>query len=129
MVIDHFHLIDGPEREERIKYNRIADALQRGARDLGVPFVVLAQLNRKCEEERREPGLPDLKECGKIEENADVVMFIHRPELYAQNRDREDLRGIADLIVAKQRDGATGKARLVFLAAQTRFESMAEDVQ
>lgn len=128
VVIDHFHLIDGPEREERIKYNRIADALQRGARDMEVPFVVLAQLNRKCEEERREPGLPDLKECGKIEENADVVMFIHRPEMYVHNRDREDLRGHADLIIAKQRDGAIGKAKLIFLKEQTRFESAAEDV-
>lgn len=127
VVIDHFHLVDGPEREERIKYNRIADAFQRGARDMQVPFLVLAQLNRKCEEERREPGLPDLKECGKIEENADVVMFIHRPEMYVHNRDKDGLQGVADLIIAKQRDGATGKAQLVFRHAQTRFESLAED--
>lgn len=127
VVIDHFHLIDGPEREERIKYNRIADALQRAARDMDVPFVVLAQLNRKCEEERREPGLPDLKECGKIEENADLVLFVHRPEMYAHCRDREDLRGVADLIIGKQRDGQTGKVPLVFLANQLRFESAAED--
>jgi replicative DNA helicase len=129
VVIDHFHLIDGPEREERIKYNRIADALQRAARDMDVPFVVLAQLNRKCEEERREPGLPDLKECGKIEENADLVLFVHRPEMYAHCRDREDLRGVADLIIGKQRDGQTGKVPLVFLANQLRFESAAEDIQ
>jgi replicative DNA helicase len=128
-VIDHFHLIDGPEREERVKYNRIADALQRGARDMEIPFLVLAQLNRRCEEERREPGLPDLKECGKIEENADVVLFIHRPEMYAHNRDREDLRGMADLIIGKQRDGDSGKAGLVFIREQTRFESRAEDIQ
>lgn len=127
VVIDHFHLIDGPEREERIKYNRIADALQRAAREMEVPFIVLAQLNRKCEEERREPGLPDLKECGKIEENADVVMFIHRPEMYVHNRDKEGLHGVADLIIAKQRDGATGKVPLVFLSSQMRFESAAED--
>lgn len=127
VVIDHFHLIDGPEREERIKYNRIADALQRAARDMDVPFVVLAQLNRKCEEERREPGLPDLKECGKIEENADLVLFVHRPEMYAHCRDREDLRGVADLIIGKQRDGQTGKVPLVFLANQLRFESAAEE--
>lgn len=127
VVIDHFHLIDGPEREERIKYNRIADAIQRGARDMQVPFLVLAQLNRKCEEDRREPGMPDLKECGKIEENADVVMFIHRPEMYSQNRDREELRGLADLIIAKQRDGVTGKAALSFIKEQMRFESGTED--
>lgn len=127
VVIDHFHLIDGPEREERIKYNRIADALQRGARDMEVPFLVLAQLNRKCEEERREPGLPDLKECGKIEENADVVMFIHRPEMYVHNRGKEELRGAADLIIAKQRDGATGKAALIFKHSETRFEASTSD--
>lgn len=127
VVVDHFHLIDGPEREERIKYNRIADALQRAAREMEVPFVVLAQLNRKCEEERREPGLPDLKECGKIEENADVVMFIHRPEMYVHNRDNASLHGIADLIIAKQRDGATGKVPLVFQSEQMRFESRTED--
>jgi replicative DNA helicase len=127
VIIDHFHLIDGPEREERIKYNRIADALQRGAKDMDVPFVVLAQLNRKCEEERREPGLPDLKECGKIEENADLVLFVHRPEMYVHNRDREDLKGAADLIVGKQRDGQTGKIPLTFLGSQMRFENRAED--
>lgn len=130
VIVDHFHLVDGPEREERIKYNRIADAFQRGAREMEIPFIVLAQLNRKCEEERREPGLSDLKECGKLEENADSVLFIHRPEMYAHLRDREDLKGMADLIVAKQRDGATGKAPLVFIGAQTRFvERSAEDVQ
>lgn len=123
VVIDHFHLIDGPEREERIKYNRIADALQRAARDMEVPIIVLAQLNRKCEEERREPGLADLKECGKIEENADVVLFIHRPEMYVHNRDKEELHGQAKLIIAKQRDGATGYSSLTFLASQTRFET------
>ena len=128
VIIDHFHLIDGPEREERIKYNRIADALQRGAKDMQVPFVVLAQLNRKCEEERREPGLPDLKECGKIEENADLVFFVHRPEMYVHNRDREDLKGLADFIIAKQRDGQTGKVPLIFIGSQMRFENRAEDV-
>ena len=127
VVIDHFHLIDGPEREERIKYNRIADALQRGAKDMQLPFLVLAQLNRKCEEERREPGLPDLKECGKIEENADAVLFIHRPEMYSHNRDKQELRGMADLIIAKQRDGAIGKAPLTFIPAEMRFESRSEE--
>lgn len=128
VVIDHFHLIDGPEREERIKYARIADGLQRAARDFQIPFLVLAQLNRKCEEEKREPGLSDLKECGKIEENADAVLAIHRPEMYPHLRDREDLRGEAKLIIAKQRDGATGYVDLIFIHSQTRFESRAEDV-
>jgi replicative DNA helicase len=129
VVIDHMHLVDGPEREERIKFSRIIDAFQRGAKDMHVPFLVLAQLSRKCEEERREPSLVDLKETGSIEQNADVVMFIHRDEMYGHLRDREDLRGIAKLIIGKQRDGQTGVANLIFIKQQTRFESMAEDIE
>ncbi len=132
VVIDHMHLVDGPEREERIKFSRIIDAFQRGAKDMQVPFLVLAQLSRKCEEERREPSLVDLKETGSIEQNADVVMFIHRDEMYGHLRDREDLRGLAKIIVAKQRDGQTGSEDLIFISSQTRFESKAyesENVQ
>ncbi|HET9131157.1 MAG TPA: DnaB-like helicase C-terminal domain-containing protein, partial [Terriglobia bacterium] len=68
------------------------------------------------------------KECGKIEENADLVFFVHRPEMYVHNRDREDLRGLADFIIAKQRDGQTGKVPLIFIGSQMRFENRAEDV-
>lgn len=127
VVIDHMHLVDGPEREERIKFSRVIDAFQRGAKDMQVPFLVLAQLSRKCEEERREPSLVDLKETGSIEQNADVVMFIHRDEMYGHLRDREDLRGLAKLIIGKQRDGQIGSADLIFIKEQTRFESRAED--
>jgi replicative DNA helicase len=125
-IVDHMHLIDGPEREERSKFNRIIDCLQRGARDLGVPFVVLSQLSRKCEDERREPGLADLRETGKIEDNADLVMFIHRPEMYAHNRDKAELRGLAKLIIAKQRDGATGCSEMLYFKEQTRFVEASE---
>jgi replicative DNA helicase len=129
VIVDHFHLIRGlhVHEDERTRYNRIADDLQMAAREMGVPFVVLCQLSRKCEEENRAPGLADLKETGKLEENADVVLFIHRPEMYAKNRGREELRGIAEFIIAKQRDGATGKCSMAFIGAQQRFEAAATE--
>jgi replicative DNA helicase len=129
VIIDHFHLVRGlsAREDERVRYSRIADDFQTAAREMGVPFVVLCQLSRKCEEENRAPGLSDLKETGKLEENADVVMFIHRPEMYARNRGKAELRGIAELLVAKQRDGATGKCTMTFISAQQRFETATED--
>jgi replicative DNA helicase len=124
-VIDHFHLVRGitGREEERVRYNRIANEFQAAAREMDIPFIVLCQLSRKCEEENRSPGLSDLKETSTLEENADCVMFIHRPEVYAKNRGKEELRGVAEFIIAKQRDGATGKCGMVFLGQQLRFEA------
>ncbi len=133
VIIDHFHLVRGMggHEDERVRYNRIADDFQTAAREMDLPFVVLCQLSRKCEEENRAPGLSDLKETSKLEENADCVLFIHRPEMYSKNRGRAELRGVAEFIIAKQRDGATGKCSMAFIGAQQRFEALAhdEDVQ
>ena len=127
--IDHFHLIRADNdsgTDERVRYARIADQLQRLARDTQIPFLVLAQLNRKCEEENRAPGLSDLKETGKLEENADLVLFLHRPEIYVRYRDRPDLKGLAELIIAKQRDGSTGKQDLHFSGPLQCFSDITE---
>jgi replicative DNA helicase len=128
VIVDHFHLVRGlsAREDERTRYNRIADEFQTSAREMDIPFVVLCQLSRRCEEENRSPGLSDLKETGKLEENADCVMFIHRPEMYARNRGRAELRGVAEFIIAKQRDGATGKCDMVFIGAQQKFEAAEE---
>jgi replicative DNA helicase len=83
------------------------------------------QLNCSCEQEHRRPNLADLKESGSIEEDADAVLFIHRPEMY--RRDDLSLRGKAELIVAKQRNGPTGKLPLTFLHAYQVFEEAAID--
>lgn len=127
VIVDHFHLVRGMggHEDERVRYNRIADDFQTAAREMEIPFVVLCQLSRKCEEENRSPGLSDLKETSKLEENADGVLFIHRPECYARNRGKPELRGIAELIIAKNREGATGKCTMTFIREQQRFESPA----
>jgi replicative DNA helicase len=92
---------------------------------MDIPLLILAQASRKCEEENRAPGMSDLKETGKLEENADVAMFTYRPEMYARNRHREELRGVAEIIVAKQRDGPSGTVHMSFIGSQQRFEERA----
>ena len=126
-IVDHFHLVAAadPREQERARYNRIADEFQRCAREMDIPLLILAQASRKCEEENRAPGMSDLKETGKLEENADVAMFTYRPEMYAKNRHREELRGVAELIVAKQRDGPSGTVAMTFIGNQQRFEERA----
>lgn len=124
IVVDHFHLVRGMRGQEtRERYNDVADAGQGWAQEFDCPVIFLAQLNRECEKENRAPGLPDLKETGKLEENADHVGFIHRPETYTKNRGREDLRGIAQYILAKQRAGPVGITELIWLAGTQTFES------
>lgn len=124
VVVDHFHLIQSIGHEEdRQRFARTADDLQRYAKEFDLPFVVLAQLNRKCEDENRAPGLSDLAETGKLEQNADIVMFTHRPEAYARNRNRAEFHGQAEFIIAKQRNGPTGKVDMVF---RKEFQCFAE---
>src|SRR5207253_10273075 len=92
------------------------------------PFLVLSQLSRATETRPGDhrPQLSDLRESGSIEQDADLVGFIFREEVY--KRDREDLQGLAELILAKQRNGPIGKIDLVFLHSLTKFENRAEDL-
>src|SRR5579872_1496502 len=129
VVVDYLQLMSGRGRFEN--RNQEVSALSRGmkllAKELNVPMVVLSQLSRAVETRQGDhrPQLSDLRESGSIEQDADVVGFIFREEVY--NRDREDLRGLAEFIVAKQRNGPVGTVNLVYLHAQTKFENRAED--
>lgn len=128
VIVDHLHLIRGADgkTDERTKFNRIADDLQVLAKELNVPVLALAQLSRKCEEANRAPGMADIKETGKLEENADLILCPYRPEMYQANRDREDLRGIAEIVIPKQRNGPTGSVPVTFIGAQSRFTGRGE---
>ena len=104
----------------------ISRSLKALAKELKVPVVVLSQLTRAPEREDRKPQLADLRESGAIEQDADVVMFINRPNFYKTDMPEED-RAKAELIIAKQRNGPTGSLNFVFLSRHTRFEEAAPD--
>jgi replicative DNA helicase len=129
VIVDYLQLMSGRGRFEN--RNQEVSALSRGmkllAKEMNVPMMVLSQLSRAVETRQGDhrPQLSDLRESGSIEQDADVVGFIFREEVY--NRDREDLRGLAEFIVAKQRNGPVGTVNMVFLHAQTKFENRAED--
>ena len=99
----------------------ISRSLKALAKELQVPVVALSQLNRQVE--NRHPPIPrlaDLRESGAIEQDADVIIFLSREEYYVDDSDK---KGVADIIVAKQRNGPTGSVELTFLREITRFEN------
>jgi replicative DNA helicase len=130
VVVDYLQLMSSRGRSEN--RNQEVSAMCRGlklmAKELDVPFVVLSQLSRASETRPgdHKPQLSDLRDSGSIEQDADLVGFIFREEVY--RRDREDLKGLAELIIAKQRNGPIGTVPLTFLGQFTRFENRAEDL-
>ena len=98
------------------------------ARELEIPVVCLSQLNRASEgREGHRPRLSDLRESGAIEQDADVVMMIHREDYYHRGEDDYTETNTADVIIAKQRNGPTGTVKLQFAAASTRFHNLSTD--
>jgi replicative DNA helicase len=131
IVIDYLQLMTGSSGSSKAKFeNRTQEvsSISRGlkalAKELGVPVVALSQLSRGSEQRTgdKKPLLSDLRESGSIEQDADVVAFIHREEYY--DRENEDIKGQAEIIIAKQRNGPTGSVKLAYLADFTRFENL-----
>jgi len=129
IVVDYLQLMSGGSKRYENRTQEVS-AISRGlkalAKELQVPVVSLSQLSRAPESRGGDhrPQLADLRESGSIEQDADVVAFIFREEVYKQ--DDPELQGKAELIIAKQRNGPTGKLNLAFLKNSTRFESMLE---
>ena len=130
VVIDYLQLMSSRGRSEN--RNQEISAMSRGlkllANELHVPFLVLSQLSRAPEQRPgdHKPQLSDLRESGSIEQDADLVAFIYREEVYKPERD--DLKGLADLMLSKQRNGPTGVIKLVFLKESTKFENRTTDM-
>ncbi|MGE5894680.1 MAG: replicative DNA helicase [bacterium] len=122
VLIDYLQLMRGRgnfERREQ-EISDISRSLKALAKELELPVIALSQLNRGVELRRPPiPNLADLRESGAIEQDADVILFLYRDEFY--NRERSEKRGVADIFIAKQRNGPTGLVELAFIANCTRF--------
>jgi replicative DNA helicase len=131
VIIDYLQLMSVPGRIEN--RNQEISKLSRGlkllSKELAVPLLVLSQLSRAPEVRQGDhrPQLSDLRDSGSIEQDADLVAFIFRPEIY--NKERTDLRGLAEILLAKQRNGPTGMIKLMFLREYTKFENMTTDLE
>ena len=124
MVIDYLQLIepDNPRDPRQEQVARIARRLKGLARELKVPVLCLAQLNRQAEGAAdHRPKLSHLRESGAIEQDADVVMFIHREEYYRRGEDAEQFAGMAEIIIAKQRNGPVGEIEVLWQKDFPRF--------
>ncbi|KJS32137.1 MAG: DNA helicase [Desulfatitalea sp. BRH_c12] len=127
IIIDYLQLMRGHQSNERrdLEISEISRSLKLLAKELNVPVLALSQLNRKLEERSdKRPQLSDLRESGALEQDADVVAFIYRDEVYNKEENNPH-RGTAEVILAKQRNGPTGVVPLTFLGQYTRFENPA----
>ncbi len=129
VIIDYLQLMQGPKnaqsREQEI--SMISRSLKALSKELNIPVVALSQLNRAVETTTdKRPTLANLRESGAIEQDADVVLFIHRPEKYGLSRDDgSSAEGVAEIIIGKQRNGPTGEVELAFINQYARFENLA----
>jgi len=129
VFIDHLGFIRSARKAEKryMEVGEISKDLKELAKELNIPVVLLCQLNRGAESEKdKRPQLRDLRESGDLEQDADVVMFLYRDEHY--KREKSDKKGIAEVILAKQRNGPTGKLEIFFAKESTRFLEIERDV-
>lgn len=127
VVVDYLQLMRVPElRDNRtLEISEISRMLKMTAKEFGVPVIALSQLNRSLEQRQdKRPVMSDLRESGAIEQDADLIAFIYRDEVY---NDASEAKGIAEIIIGKQRNGPIGKVFLTFLGRYVRFENHAKD--
>lgn len=128
VVLDYLQLMQSPGAESRVnEISEISRSLKALAKELNVPVIALSQLNRGLEQRpNKRPVMSDLRESGAIEQDADIIVFIYRDEVYNKEPDNPN-KGTAEIIIAKQRNGPIGDIRLTFLGQYTKFENFIAD--
>jgi len=129
IVIDYLQLMQvaGGGENRATEISEISRSLKALAKELNVPIIALSQLNRSLEQRPdKRPVMSDLRESGAIEQDADVIIFIYRDEVY--NPDDEESKGKAEILIRKQRNGPIGTVALTFLGQYTRFENYSPEI-
>jgi replicative DNA helicase len=129
LIIDYIQLMQGRGRFEsrQQELTSISRSVKILAKELTVPIIALSQLSRAPESRTdHRPQLSDLRESGALEQDADLVMFIYRPEVYDKEETKPEDQGIAEVIIGKHRNGPIGSVKLTFLNQFTRFENLAQ---
>ncbi|MFC0679299.1 replicative DNA helicase [Lysobacter korlensis] len=128
VVIDYLQLMSVPGNTENraTEISEISRSLKHLAKELNVPVIALSQLNRSLEQRAdKRPVMADLRESGAIEQDADIILFIYRDDYY--NKENSPDKGLAEIIIGKQRNGPTGSVKLKFFGEYTRFDNLSHD--
>lgn len=121
VIVDYITLMSGDGENETIRIGNISRGLKLLARDLDVPVIAISQLNRSVEHRSdKRPTMADLRQSGSIEQDADLIMFIYRDEVYNKNGQH---KGVAEIILAKHRNGNVGTVSLAFNGKHCRFDN------
>jgi replicative DNA helicase len=135
VILDYLQLMRGSNprgsADNRVQeISEISRSLKALAKELEVPVVAISQLNRGVENRAdKRPQMADLRERGAIEQDADLILFVYREEMYSKDKTAQEDKGVAEVIVGKNRNGPMRDLRLAFLSQYTRFEDLAQDYE